>query len=624
MCGIAGVIYKNKAKKRTEKFLVAANLSKHRGPDFTGHYGNDFMDLVHHRLSIIDLNSRSNQPFSTNAERHILVYNGEIYNYRELAEEHKLSLETTSDTEVLFDLLRKPEFKLQELNGIFAFAFYDKEKEQLRIVRDRFGVKPLYYYEDEDYFIFASEAKVIYNFLDKLQINFQVLSEFLHYGSSISNTTIIQGVNKLNPGSSLTLDINNFDKKIEQYWSIKDNIVNYQSKPKYRDAIDTTRDLLYAAVKRQCMSDVQIGAYLSGGIDSSAIVAIASKYVPNPLNTFSVNFDKNPNSELVLARQVAKKFRTNHHEFEVNTKGIEDFLENLIFQYDEPFADPAMIPLHLIAKKASNFTKVVLQGDGGDEVFAGYGRHLDLQQLQYRKNVFRLLSIIHPKSIQRKHFHIRYDGLNLSPTSVLFANLVREESKLGAAKLFVGEMRDNFEKADSYCEYEKKVEKFKSLPLMQRMLYTDMEIILPHTFLEKVDKVNMLHSIEARVPFLDNELAEYILKLPQNYKIQKGITKSFLREVLHGLIPKEILNDRKKSFGTPISEWLQTTLYHYTMNCFEKGEQMGFPINYTLAKKLLLEHRSNDKGNAGILWRLLVLTIWWNFYAAKISNIQLQ
>ena len=623
MCGIAGIIYKNKAKKNTEKFKRAANLSKHRGPDDTGYYGNDSLDMVHHRLSILDLDERSNQPFSLAGNSSVLVYNGEIYNYRELADKYNLDLKTTSDTEVLYDLLNRSDFRLWELNGIFGFALYDENTKKLLLARDRLGVKPLYYYEDSDCFIFSSEAKVIYAYLDQLEINFQVLSEFLNYGSSISNETIINGVNKLPAGSSLTLNLSDFTSTTKQYWSIQNDILHQQARPKYEDALTTTRTLLENAVERQCISDVEVGAYLSGGIDSSAVVGFASKYTDKKLNTYSVDFDKNPNSELSLARKVAKKFNTNHHEFQVTTEHIDDFLEDLIFQYDEPFTDPAMIPLHLIAEKAAASSKVVLQGDGGDEVFAGYGKHLDLRQFHYRRLAFKTLAGFHPKKDQRIHFSNRFDDLDFKDTGLLMATISRQKATIDETKLFKTQIAEKLSEADPFKEYRLKNAAFEKLPLMQRMLYTDMEIVLPQIFLEKVDKVNMWHSIEARVPFLDNELVEYVLKLPQEYKLKKGITKSFLREILKGEIPDEILNDRKKSFGTPISEWLRTTLYDYALAFFEKGKKLGFPMDYALAEKLLHEHKNKDTGNSSLLWRILVLTIWLSFYHQKIADFQL-
>ncbi|MDZ7755206.1 asparagine synthase (glutamine-hydrolyzing) [Rhodohalobacter sp.] len=381
MCGLSGIIYKDLNCKDSQRFKNAANLSKHRGPDFTGYFEENDIEMVHHRLSILDLDERSHQPFIGNSDNSpVLIYNGEIYNYRDLALKYSLKLNTSSDTEVLYQLLQDQSFDLKELNGIFAFALYDKRQKLIRITRDRLGVKPLYYYDCDEYFIFSSEAKVIYSYLEALKINYKALSEYLTFGNTISAQTVVDGVKKLDPGSSLIIKLSDYSLIEEKYWNVEKNLLKKQINPSYSEALKTTRELLQNAVERQCVSDVQVGAYLSGGIDSSAVVALASKFTEKKLNTYSVNFDKNPNSELKLASKLAGKYDTNHHEFEVNTENIDEYLSDLVFQYDEPFADPAMIPLHLIADKASDFSKVVLQGDGGDEIFAGYGRHLDLQQ----------------------------------------------------------------------------------------------------------------------------------------------------------------------------------------------------------------------------------------------------
>lgn len=620
MCGINGIIWKNSLAVDKDLFYKSAKLTKHRGPDFTGKYDDKNIILVHHRLSILDLDKRSNQPFSNNQHSSVLVYNGEIYNYRALSEKHNLFLETTSDTEVLYSLINKPDFDYKELNGIFAFALYDKNKNTLQLTRDRLGVKPLYYYENDDIFIFSSEAKVIYNYLPKLEINYQALSEFVSFGSSISNETIIEGVKKLNPGSSLIIDMNDYSTKLKQFWSIKKEIAGNQINLKYDQALTKTRNLLEMAVERQCISDVQVGAYLSGGIDSSAVVALASKYTSKKLNTYSVSFDKNPVSELKLAAKIAKKYGTNHHEFEVSTNNIDDFLEELVFQYDEPFADPAMIPLYLMAKKASNFSKVVLQGDGGDEVFAGYGRHLDLKHYTYRKTIYNFLKVAYPNKEHRQYYAKKYFALSHSSFSHVMANLVQSDLQLNPNKLFLSKYHSKFQSIDVLKQYKLKNENFKVLPLMQRMLYTDMEIILPHTFLEKVDKVNMMHAIEARVPLLDNDLVNYVMQLPQDFKIKNSTTKYFLREVLKDIVPTEILKDRKKSFGTPIPEWLRTTLYDYTMDIFEKSEKLNFPINYTEVKNMLKNHKSNKENhNSSIIWRVLILSIWFNLYKDKLE-----
>jgi len=620
MCGISGIIYKDLNYKKNQRFRDAANLSKHRGPDFTGFFNNNKIEMVHHRLSILDLDERSHQPFTGNNDKTpVLIYNGEIYNYRELALKYSLNLNTSSDTEVLFQLLQNPQFDLKELNGIFAFGLYDKRQNLVRITRDRLGVKPLYYYNCNDYFIFSSEAKVIYAYLDNLKLNYTALSEYLTFGHTVSEQTIVDGVKKLDPGTSLIIKLSDFSIIEEKYWSIEKYLLKSQIIPSYDEALTTTRELLQDAVKRQCVSDVQVGAYLSGGIDSSAVVALASRFTDRKLNTYSVNFDKNPNSELKLASKLAKKYETNHHEFEVNTDSIEEYLYDLVFQYDEPFADPAMIPLHLIADKASEFSKVVLQGDGGDEIFAGYGRHLDLQQYHYRKWIFKFLKSVYPDNAKRRYYSKRFDKLNYSSHSKIMASLAQDDLDKGNYKVLKSDLHEKVKDMNPLTQYEVRDKRFQELPFSQKMLYTDMEIILPHKFLEKVDKVNMYHSIEARVPLLDNDLVDYVACLPHSLKIKKSTTKYFFRDVLKGIVPDEILSAQKSSFGTPISEWLKTTLYNYAMDQFNKGEKEGLPLDFTMIKTLLQNHKSNSNSAAsGIIWRTLVLTIWMSQYQNKL------
>lgn len=620
MCGISGIIY-NKSPKQTEKFKLSANLQSHRGPDYTGYFGDQQVDLVHHRLSILDLDPRAHQPFCDKQKNRLLIYNGEIYNYRELSKKYDFSLSTSSDTEVLFQLLDKPEFTLKELNGIFAFAEYRVKEKTLQLTRDRLGVKPLYYYHNEKYFMFASEAKVIYDFLEELEVDEQALSEFLTFGHSNGEQTIIKKVKKLKPGYTLTLDIENFSIKESSYWSVE-TFVHQQIKPGYLQAKNTTTKLLENAVERQCASDVTVGAYLSGGIDSSAVVAFASRYTGQKLKTYSVNFDKSPKSELKQAQKVAKAFKTEHYEFEVNTTGFDDILSHLIYQYDEPFADPAMIPLHFIAEKASTSSKVVLQGDGGDEVFAGYGRHLDLQQYHYRKTSFKLLQYVGLTSKSRAGFAKRYHKLNAKTDYELMAGLVERDVNNLDLDVFKPQIKEKLKTKNPLRGYQQSDKCFRELPLMQRMLYTDVQNILQHKYLEKVDKVNMYHAIEARVPFLDNELIDYIMRLPQNYKIKKGITKYLLRDVLTGTVPDDILNAKKQSFGTPISAWLSTTLYDYALDHFQKARKHGLALDYNM----LIQHLQNlklDKPTmpGTMLWKYLVLTVWLSFYRHKIKNL---
>jgi asparagine synthase (glutamine-hydrolysing) len=621
MCGISGIIY-NKTPKQTVKFKASANLQSHRGPDYTGYFGDELVDLIHHRLSIIDLDPRANQPFkNTNGDK-ILVYNGEIYNYRQLSESYNLELNTSSDTEVLCQLLDTPNFNLAELNGIFAFAYYDVKNQKIDLCRDRLGVKPLYYYKCKDYFMFASEAKVIYDYLDELKINYQALSEFMAYGHSNGNETMISGVKKLMPGTSLKLDIYTFQLSNCSYWKVEE-LVNQQIKPTYDQAKIHTTKLLEEAVKRQCISDVPVGAYLSGGIDSSAIVALASKHTDSKLMTYSVDFEDSSTSELKAAAKVAKQFNTEHHEFQVSTTQADAYLEQLIYQYDEPFADPAMIPLHLLAEKAAQSSKVVLQGDGGDELFAGYGRYLDVQNYRLRKLGFLMMKSIHPNPKTKAFFDLRYKRLNHSNKAEVIAHMVEKDVFFETDSYFTSSIAWHLKNTNPIKGYYASYKKFKELPLMQSMLYTDMENILSQKYLEKVDKVNMWHGIEARVPLLDNELVDYVMRLPQEYKIKKGITKYFLRDILKGLVPDEILNDRKRSFGTPFPDWTVHRLYTFALKHFEIGQQSKLPFNYDLIiQELKVIKNTGNHDNATLVWKFLVLTIWLSFYKDKITNIE--
>ena len=617
MCGISGIIY-NKIPKQTKKFKACSDLQSYRGPDFTGYFGDEYSDFVHYRLSILDLDSRANQPFTDEKKKKFLIYNGEIYNYKDLIKSYHQQVNTSSDTEVLFRLMSSANFNYTELNGIYAFAFYDSHEKSLTIVRDKLGVKPLYYYHGEDFFMFASEAKVIYNYIDKLKIDYQVLSEYLMYGHSNGLNTMVCGVKKLAPGTSMCLNIDTFKTKYSTFWSQEEE-VKHQIKPSYENAKKEARLRLEKAVERQCVSDVQVGAYLSGGIDSSALVAMASKYTNRKLKTYSVDFDKNAHSELKAAAKVAKKYNTEHHEFQVNLKNVEDYLADLIFQYDEPFADPAMIPLHLMAQEARLSSTVILQGDGGDEIFAGYGRHLDALQFKKRKLLFKGLKHLHTNTSKREYFKFRYDSLNFRNRAEYFAHSVPFDDKNDFIKYSQNSKAQLLKETQPTLNYYKIQSSYKSYSLMQAMLYTDMENILQHKYLEKVDKVNMWQSIEARVPFLDDELVSYVMCLPGKYKIKKGITKYFLRDVLKDYLPLDILYGRKRSFGTPIVNWLRTSLYDYTLQVFEEAKKYNYPVDYNQLINALQNLKKGKSPHTGeVLWKYLVLTLWFNKYKNKL------
>lgn len=622
MCGLAGLIVKTGANYDFSKFKEATKLMSHRGPDNFGEYYSGNLALFHYRLSIIDIEERSNQPFFAEDKNKVIVYNGEIYNYKELASKYKLDLKTSSDTEVVLKTLDKHGTEvLEEWNGIFALSVHDRVKNTLTLIRDRFGVKPLYMYEDDSFIAFASEAKIILKWLDTFKINIQGLSEYLWYGNTLSNQTLINNLYKLTPGTSLEIDLSTFTKKENTFWTLSPagSEANHDS---FDEAVTKTRGLLEDAVKRQLMSDVPVGVFLSGGIDSAAITAFASRHITGKLNTYSVEYDFNigGESELALAAITAKKFNTDHHEMKVESKNIVEDFEDLVFQYDEPFADSANFPLYLLAKQCSSDIKVVLQGDGGDELFAGYRRYNLLHSLKFWKYSSFILS----KVLLNKFLRYRAERMTLALSqksdAMRMALLLTETTPLARPEdIFNSEWKNVLVNKNPFKTYEDKNEKFKGEDLVQRMLYTDFEILLPHTYLEKVDKATMLTSIEARVPFLDNELTDYILHLPSNYKILKGEKKYLLRKSLAGIVPDEILAAKKKGFNVPIKEWLKTSLYEYTKAKFSSFKDNSCIIDTTYLLKLLEEHRNNVKDHGIILWKALVLITWIDFYKDKIT-----
>lgn len=619
MCGIAGLIFKEGIKEsELNLFLNASKLMNHRGPNF-----NDFKRyknclLIHYRLSILDLDSRSNQPFLSQDGDYLCTYNGEIYNYKDLQSKYGILAQTTSDTEVMLETFAKGSTAVvQEWNGIFALAILQKSSNKLFLIRDRFGVKPLYCYESNNYFAFASEAKVLYEWLESFEINKQGLSEYLWYGNSISNNTIVKGVKKLEPGSILTFDLSKGDI-VEQknYWSLpKDN----DSSDKRHNLPRSVDSLLESAVQRQLMSDVPLGVLLSGGIDSSAIVAFASRHYDN-LDTYSIEYDFNigGESELANASLVARTFGTNHHEMKASASDIADIFPELVFQFDDPFSDAANIPLYLLAKACSNDKKVILQGDGGDEFFGGYRRYNVLDWI----NFWRFVSTYSYRFIPSHSWSLRMKRiskiLNQKDDAMKMALYLTEDVKYASPNKILKNGQVQSENVDPFISYKKFNEDYDHLNLVQRMLYADVKILLSHTYLEKVDKATMYCSIEARVPFLDNDLAQFMLELPSSYKVRYGKKKFLLRKALKGIVPDQILNGKKRGFDVPYKKWLKEELFDFAYNTFDDFNNPQL-LNKEFLKELLLKHK-NGEGNYGfLLWKGLVLAHWFGIYRSKIQ-----
>jgi asparagine synthase (glutamine-hydrolysing) len=620
MCGIAGLVGKKRLSQEVKQsFINASRLMDHRGPDYFGVFEEDNVLLVHLRLSIIDLDSRSNQPFKLTESEAIGVYNGELYNFRDIQNKYEISCTTSSDTEVLLKSFLKQGIQaVKDWNGIFATAIYKTDTGELTLIRDRYGVKPLYLYICDNFIIFASEAKVIMEWLPEFSLREDGISQFLWFGNTIDGGSMINNIRKVNPATILTFDTKNFEKKNEVcYWQNPGTQEKYY---KESELVEELRLKLGKAVERQLVSDVPIGFLLSGGIDSSAILAFASRHLSN-LDVYSVLYDYNISgkSEIDKARQVAKKFGANFNELLVEAKDIVGDLEALIFQYDEPFGDAGSIPLYQLSKECGKGLKVILQGDGGDEFFAGYRRYNLLNAYHFWKWTSYLISPFIQGKYKERLKRLSFVLGQPDDGKLMAQFLTQEVPYKSPYNILNTSFRERIESKDPYGQFHVLADKYKNENRVQKMLFTDVEILLPNTFLEKVDKATMKCSIEARVPFLDNDLTSFVLGLPSRYKVRKGDKKYLLKKALQGIVPDEILDAPKRGFDVPYSQWLRTDLYDYAKSSFEiKAVEKWLDLEQL--QRLLEIHKVGKINYGPILWKCLILSRWLNKYSSKIID----
>ena len=607
MCGICGYVSKKSIN------IEEMNLSiSHRGPDNQGSFQDNSLALGHTRLSILDLSDESNQPMVSRSGRYVIVYNGEIYNFRELKRELQAKgvvFEKESDTEVVLEGFEFWGVELfEKLNGMFAFAIYDRELNRIYIARDRFGVKPLYYYSANSDFIFGSEIKsILASKVVKEELDYQGLYEYLHFATTLGETTFYKNIKKLEPGYYLEFDLDKKSFRVEPYR------LNYEvtaSMDSLEEAIEKTRELFEASVKRQLVSDVPIGIFLSGGIDSTAITAYATKHYNGKVKTFSAGFDfDNGNNELESARFIANHFGTEHHELHIKGSNTIDILDSINHHFDQPFGDAANIPLYLMSQELKGKEKVVLQGDGGDELFAGYHRYQRLHYYKTYKFISKFLFLFKnatPKD-SPKYKGLRFlFALNQNDPSREMAYILSQEMfDEDPADYFTKEVKSRLQSLNPFYRYEYFYNKFKELDPVNRALYTDMNIILPDLYFEKVDRATMANSLEVRVPFLDNELVDYAMSLPSKYKVKGKEKKYLLKRAFRGVVPDEILFAPKKGFGVPFQYWLRTSMRDFMLDTVRDSSLYNSKI-----EELMQEHIAKRKDNGYILWKLLNLSLW--------------
>lgn len=618
MCGISGFSWED---KRLLKQMT--DCIEHRGPDAKGFYTDSNVSLGHRRLAIIDLSEKGKQPMTNEDNSIWITFNGEIYNFKELRQKlekagHRFNSE--SDTEVLVHGWEAWGTGLPSmLNGDFAFAVYDSKKKVIFLARDRLGIKPFYYYLKDGKLIFASEIKAILKHDIQRKVNNSALKDFIALRYTPGEQTILEDIKRIPPGHHLLFDLKTKKHKITKFWDIELGKTDLSEE----QLVAQIKSLFTDSVERRLMSDVPLGVYLSGGIDSSAVVAAMSEIRKrkglDEIKTFSVGFGYGEaTDETKYAKIVADHFDTDHTELMVKSKLVKE-LPSIIWHCDEPLADPALIPVYLMSREAKKHITVVLSGDGGDEVFAGY------EQIKFMNTLNKLSSI--PKPIR----FAATAGAKLVPKQIMnkFFKYSEALGKEGMNRLSRAVLSDNafdryFEMVSIFDEKEQKElfnknvhshfkSKFNSTvgngKDLNRLLKFEAKTLLPDNMLAKADKMTMAHAIEERVPFLDHRLVDLMFKVPANMKIKGGSEKYLLKKAMHNVLPNEIIHRKKQRFYVPIDLWIQKEVKPMIESTLDKGFLNQY-FNKSYLDKIFNNYDKSRLFYARQLWNLFTFHLW--------------
>jgi asparagine synthase (glutamine-hydrolysing) len=628
MCGITGFCDFNRRLNK-DNLVIANNSLQHRGPDSSDvavfETPTATIGFGHRRLSILDVSSNGSQPMYSDDKSVVIILNGEVYNFKEIRQDLiglGYSFHSDSDTEVIIKAYQQYGINaVHKFIGMFAFAIYDIKKQQIYILRDRAGVKPLYYFHKNNCLLFASELKSIYTYpVFEKEINEKAVSLFFKYAYIRAPHTIFKNTYKLQPGHYLKIDV--ATKKVEdiKYYDVLD----YYNKPKLKiseeEATNEVERLFTSAFQYRMVSDVPVGVFLSGGYDSTLVAGVLQKNNTQKIKTFTIGFNEAKFNEAPHAKKVAEYLGTDHHEYYCTTKEAQDIFPHLADIYDEPFGDASAIPTTLVSQFARKHVTVSLSADGGDEIFAGYQRHSHLQKIN---------NLLHssPKILLKMGKIFSEASFSISPGLQHNYNIQR------VSQLF--NISDDKQLADVYSQHNNDVELKELLPLFKEIgLYDDLSKInnendfintclaLDYTsymiddILVKVDRATMSVGLEGREPLLDNRIIEFVSQLPSQLKYNNGEKKYLLKKIAHSYIPKELLDRPKSGFSIPISEWLKNDLKHYLFEYINE-EQLA-KHNFIDAKKAIsirdafLAGKAKKENQVTQVWLLLIFQMWWN------------
>jgi asparagine synthase (glutamine-hydrolysing) len=625
MCGICGIYhYRNGKEPERETLERMNNVLVHRGPDKSGMHIDGALGIAMRRLIIIDPET-GDQPQFNEDKTVSVICNGEIYNFRSLRSEleargHRFS--SRSDCEVIVHLYEEMGVEcLQRLQGMFALAVWDAAKKLLFLARDRIGIKPLYYADHEGTFLFASETKSIYQYREfPREISAAGLHHYLSLNYVPAPYTLVEGLRQVMPGEYLVCSKDGVKRSI--YWDLDFTADSSLGEKEWQSKV---ADKLRDCVESHLVSDVPFGAFLSGGIDSSGVVAYMSELMKEPVSTFSIDFKEKSYSESRFARAAAKRFKSQHHEITVSPDVVK-LLEPLVWYADDPLADSSMIPVYLLSSFAKEHVTMVLTGDGGDEIFAGY----DTYNAYYLRQRYRML----PPWVRKRIVKRIVDALPVSLTKVSFdlkakrfvsgAELDAEEAHFWWRVIFT-ESAKNELYSDRFKEqldprptaelYKKYFSLSGSDDPLSRMLYVDTRFYLPNDMLAKVDRMTMANALEARVPFLDHEMVELAAAIPSSIKFKKHIKKYILKRAFSGLLPKSILGRKKAGFNVPVNAWLAGELRPFARDILSP-ERLGSSglFKTEVAARMLKEHEEKKFDHNYTLWGLMCFQIWYELF----------
>lgn len=629
MCGIVGIIKSEEVNEGEVSQLNQANqrLSR-RGPDYASVQTYGKVAFAHSRLSIIDTSSEANQPFHDESGRYSLIFNGEIYNYQALKRklvESGYHFRTKSDTEVLLKAyMHYGTAFLNHLDGFFALAIYDQEKEETLLARDRFGIKPLLFSKTEKRFLFASEMKALMCFDIDKEIDNSSLFSYLQLNYIPEPHSIFKSVKKLEAGHYVKIDQENRLQKIPFYQLKYPPEEDGYTKMNYEEAKDKFLALMEASVEQRLVSDVPLGTFLSGGIDSSIITALAAQKVEK-LNTFSIGFENEPIfDESPYARMLAKKYNTNHHTFLLTKKDLLSSLHESLEYIDEPFADSSALAVNALSKETAKHVKVALSGDGADELFAGYYKHRGefmMRKSGLKQNMVKKMQPLWealPKSrnskvgnlIRKLHKFSKGSSMSSSERYWLWSSLMQEHD---AANLMLKQAQ-----ADVYLKRkEQLVELVVNSNDLNDVLATDLRMVLPSDMLRKVDLMSMRNGLEVRTPFLDHRIVNFAFTLPENFKINEKMGKRLVQDASKHLLPEELFNRPKHGFEVPLLPWFKNELKSLIVDDLLEDnfikEQNIFNLSFIqhLKSKLFSANPEDVQGN---IWAIIVFNHWWKKY----------